>query len=167
MLLKKINVIIVLLFCIIIRRLPNDSTYQKVHLNYQYNTPNKKRELILQIPKINLKVSTSTNVNLNDGLEIHLISHDNNNALVISGHSGIGANAYFNDLFKLRIGDNINVYQENLKYIYYLEQIIPFEKGSKLQINKEKIFLYLVTCDLYDMQKQWIFSSKLAKIEEN
>ena len=120
--------------------------------------------LTLLIEKINLMVVTDKDTTLDTGIEIHEISLKENAPLVISGHSGIGDNVYFNELFALRIDDEVIIIKNNLKYVYFIEKIVSFKKGSKLQINNSSDYLYLVTCDLLDMQKQWIFSAKLAKI---
>jgi len=121
-------------------------------------------DYILKIDKINLEVKGNYENKLSDGLEVHEISKNLDSPMVISGHSGIGNNVYFNELHLLKQGDEIKLIKQQNVYTYKVENIIYFTKGNKLSINKTSDYLYLVTCDLYDMQKQLIISSKLAKI---
>ncbi|MBE6156019.1 MAG: sortase [Firmicutes bacterium] len=138
------------------------------------NDMNKKRDdielkdypMALKIDKISLDINLYLDKTLDEGLEIHEVSFRDNGPMVISGHSGIGPNALFNDLFYLDIRDKIILVKDGYQYTYELFQITSFTKGSKIQINASFDYLYLVTCDLFNMQKQWIFSSKIAKIDK-
>ena len=135
-------------------------------INYHYNSISYYDDYLIIIPKIALKISFSSHTTLDEGLEIHEVSQKENAPLVISGHTGIGANALFNDLFSLNVGDEIIIINGSKKYTYVIDYIKDFQKQSKLKIFNSNKYLYLVTCDKYNMKKQWIFSSKLAKIEE-
>lgn len=132
----------------------------------KYNTVRKVPQYILQIPKFNLEVHFNENTTLDVGLELHDVSKMQDMPIVISGHSGIGRNVYFNQIYLLAPSDVIILQKEKYRYFYEVEQNQEFKKGSKLAIKKSADYLYLVTCDLYDMQKQLIISSKLVKIEE-
>lgn len=123
-------------------------------------------DYIIEIEKIELRVHFNYSTTLENGLMVHEISKKDNNPLIIMGHSGIGSNVYFNNLFNLGINDEIVIYKENRKYVYNINKVLVFDKGKKIKIENNADKLYLVTCDLINMQKQWVFSSKLAKIEE-
>ena len=103
------------------------------------------------------------NSTLNEGLELHEISK-NNGPLIISGHSGTGSLALFNDLEYLEKGMIIKIIHENYQKEYKIIDVISYEKFSKVNIPDDNSYLYLITCDKYDMQKQLIIDAKLANI---
>ena len=138
--------------------------YQKIipiykEYNYQINL-NQKDNYILQINKIDLNVAFSLDTTLNVGLEIHNISKSLNNPLIISGHSGYGSNVYFNDLDKLTIYDEIIINHKQVIQYYQVIDIKYVLKHQNITVSQNNDYLYLVTCDKFDSQKQLIIIAK-------
>ena len=117
----------------------------------------------LIIENINMNIYFEENSTLNEGLELHEISK-NNGPMIISGHSGTGSLALFNDLEYLEKGMIIKIIHENNQKEYEIIDVISYEKFSKVNIPDDNSYLYLITCDKYDMQKQLIIDAKLANI---
>ena len=120
----------------------------------------------IKIPSINLNVNFTEYSSLDEGLEIHNISKIKNNPLVIMGHSGFGKNVFFNDLEYLNINDLIYINHNKNTYLFEINDIKYYKKFSYVNVPKENEYLYLITCDKKDMQKQLIISAKLSKISE-
>lgn len=67
--------------------------------------------------------------------------------LILAAHSGTGSIAYFNDLDKLNIDDEIILYYKDKKYSYIVNDIWEERKNGYIHINKEdKRQLILTTC---------------------
>ena len=130
-------------------------------LNIKDNNYNSDYHLIIE--SINMDIYFEENSTLNEGLELHEISK-NNGPMIISGHSGTGSLALFNDLEYLKKGMIIKVIHENMQKEYEIIDVISYEKFSKVNIPDDNSYLYLITCDKYDMQKQLIIDAKLANI---
>lgn len=66
---------------------------------------------------------------------------------LIAAHSGVGQKAYFNDLAKLNIDDDIylELYDKNMHY--KVIDITSTIKNGEVYINNSSGFLYLTTCD--------------------
>lgn len=72
---------------------------------------------------------------------------DDNSIMIIAAHSGIGRIAYFNELDKLEINDEIVLIYKDKKYIYVVKDIWEEKKNGYININKEKKKqLVLTTC---------------------
>ncbi len=120
---------------------------------------------ILEIPSIKFKKiiynKDSLNNNVNKNIEIlpssDLPDKDKGN-VIIAGHSGIGDKAYFNNLINLNINDIANIYYNNTKYTYKLDNIYEIEKTGMASIikNKNLSTLTLITCKI-NTNKQIIF----------
>ena len=144
-----------ILLCLLIIYINKPLTY------YENNTINE-TGYILEIKEIDLYLYFDDNTTLNEGLELHEISQKGG-PFIISGHSGKGELALFNDLEYLSKETIINLYHDNYKKTFLLKDIIYYKKFSNVVIPNDDNYLYLITCDKYDMQKQLIISSKLAK----
>ena len=144
-----------ILLCLLIIYINKPLTY------YENNTINE-TGYILEIKEIDLYLYFDDNTTLNEGLELHEISK-RGGPFIISGHSGKGELALFNDLEYLSKETIINLYHDNYKKTFLLKDIIYYKKFSNVVIPNDDNYLYLITCDKYDMQKQLIISSKLAK----
>lgn len=129
----------------------------------------------LTIPKINLtkgfldKRSTENNVDKN----LLVVSGSNypnteRGNFIIAGHSGTGWNSFFNDLYKLQVGDVAYVTFQNKKYIYSIVNIYTQPKVGKLAIyrNYDKTTLTLITCTNNSSETQTIYIAELQNIEE-
>lgn len=119
----------------------------KININYFINkNSNNIIRGTLIIDRINFKKNIYKNDTLENGLK-----YERNKSIIITGHSGIGNNAYFNDLVYLNTGDLIiweNKYNVNK---YKVENIIYFKKYSKIKLINNKNYLYLITCNIYDL----------------
>ena len=156
---SKISLILLMLFFI---KSPKIRTFENNN-TYQYNKYSEILDIRLIVDKIFLDILIGDSTTLETGLEIHRISKDANKPLVIMGHSGIGSNALFNNLDLLKEKDEIVIKKGYRKSTYQINSIIEFTKGSLLSLPSDKDYLFLVTCDKYNMQKQMIISAKLVK----
>lgn len=129
----------------------------------------------LTIPKINLTKgfldyrSPENNVDEN----VMVISGSNypgteRGNFIIAGHSGTGWNAFFNDLYKLEVGDQANVTYQGKKYDYEIVNIYKQPKTGKIAIyrNYDKTTLTLITCTNFDSTTQTIYIAELINTED-
>ena len=71
----------------------------------------------------------------------------NNSIMIIAAHSGIGKIAYFNELDKLEINDEVILIYKDKKYTYIVNDIWEEKKNGYININKyNKKQLVLTTC---------------------
>ena len=95
---------------------------------------NKKEEylLVLNIPKINLtkKVYPLDNElnNIDKNVEILSYSKIKENNFILAAHSGTNDNAYFNNLYLLKLTDIIFIHYENYIYTYSVNNIYYINK---------------------------------------
>lgn len=89
-----------------------------------------------------------------------------NGNLIIAGHSGTGWKAFFNDLYKLNIGDQAIVTYKGHKYTYQIEDISKQAKTGTLTIkrNRNKTTLTLITCTNNDSTTQTIYVASLVNV---
>jgi LPXTG-site transpeptidase (sortase) family protein len=70
-----------------------------------------------------------------------------NSLMILAAHSGTGEIAYFEELDKLNINDEIILIYKNKKYTYIIKEIWEEKKNGYININKEnKKQLILTTC---------------------
>ena len=88
--------------------------------------------------------------------------------LILAAHSGTGWKAFFNDLYKLNINDELYVEYKNKKYTYKITNIYKQDKVGTIAIyrNYEKTTLTLITCTNFDSKTQTIYISELVNVEE-
>lgn len=128
----------------------------------------------LVIPKINLdKPIYSLNSKLNNVeknvtiLEGSILPNNDNSIIFLAAHSGNGGIAYFNNLDKLKLNDNIIFQYNNYRYYYIINSIFEEDKDGDIEINiTSKNQLVLTTCSKTDSKKQLIVNSNLIKKEE-
>ncbi len=128
----------------------------------------------LEIPKINLlkgfydKTSPLNDVEKNIMVmpESSYPDVDRGN-LIISGHSGTGWKAFFDNLEKLNKGDELIVKYNNKKYTYQLTNIYEVEKDGTVAIyrNYNKTTLTLITCTNNIDTSQSIYIAELISVE--
>lgn len=128
---------------------------------------------VISIPKINLEKSlynmNSNQNNVKYNVEIlkgstmpnELYSH-----IFLASHSGTNNNAYFNDLPKLELLDNIYLFFDGIKYTYEINNIFEIEKDGKIEINDTNNvkMLTLITCHI-GTNKQIVVNSYLIEEE--
>ena len=128
----------------------------------------------LTIPKINLnkgfvdKRSKENDVEKNimiiEGSTYPNVKKGN---FIIAGHSGTGWKAFFNELYRLNIGDEAYVTYKGKKYTYKFTNIYKQPKTGKIAIyrNYDKTTLTLVTCTNNDDTTQTVYIAELQSVE--
>lgn len=111
--------------------------------------------MILEIPQIDFKGNIyNIDSELNDIDKNIVIMKDSdmpdekNSLLIIGGHSGYGKYAYFNNLKKLNINDEILFTYKNKKYKYEIINYYLDSKDGSIVVNnyKDKNIVILYTC---------------------
>lgn len=129
---------------------------------------------ILEIPKINLKrgflniKSRYNKVNYNvTVIQGSTLPNKEKSTLILAAHSGICKVCYFNDLYKLNVGDIAYVYYENIKYKYKIVDIYEVEKDGTVAIYRDytKSGLVLITCTRNSNTKQTVYIYELENKE--
>lgn len=86
--------------------------------------------------------------------------------VVIGAHSGTSKYAYFNEIHKLKIDDEIIIYYNNVKYVY---NVIEKREVRDTEIgilgNSDESILTLLTCKINDNSKRIVVISKLENAE--
>ena len=128
----------------------------------------------LTIPKINLnkgfvdKRSSENDVEKNimviEGSTYPDVERGN---FILAGHSGTGWKAFFNELYRLNIGDEAYVTYKGKKYTYKITNIYKQNKTGKIAIyrNYNKTTLTLVTCTNNDEATQTVYIAELENVE--
>lgn len=130
-------------------------------------TSNENNDFIgyLVIPKISMNLGfydvddERNDVNKN----IEVLSKSKEGSLFIAGHSGVGKVAYFNDLAKLKINDEIIVIYKKEEYKYIVQDIYKEVKDGNIRIKTEtnEKFLVLTTCDQINKGYQLVIKAIL------
>ncbi len=147
-----------------------ESSSSTVNTDYAYE----KYIGIIEINKINLykgfyaKDSNLNNVKFN----LYVLPESSypdveKGNLIIAGHSGNYNNSYFANLYKLSVDDTINIYYNNIKYIYKIYKIYDEEKTGTVRIlrDREKTSLTLITCTKDDDYHQTVYIAELIEKE--
>lgn len=110
---------------------------------------------VIKIPKIKLekgicrKDSSCNNVNKNIQIlkEADYPDIEKGN-FILASHSGSGRVAYFKNLYKLSINDDISIFYGGNEYKYKVKNIYDIDKTGTANIvrNMEKTTLTLITC---------------------
>lgn len=128
----------------------------------------------LEIPKINLKKGfVDKNSKDNDvSKNITILStaaypDQENGNFILAAHSGTGAIAYFNELYRLEIGDTAIITYHGKRYTYQFVDIYTQAKTGTAAIyrNMNKNVLTLITCTNNDDRKQSIYIAELISVE--
>ncbi len=137
------------------------------------NTPTTNYVAVLKVPRIGLEkglcdLGTSCN-NVNKNIQILRDSdypNVENGNFMLAGHSGSGRTAYFKNLNKLKIDDEVSVYFDGKLYTYKVVNTYDIEKTGEASIvrNAEKTTLTLITCR-HNTNKQIIYICELIDIK--
>lgn len=128
----------------------------------------------LNIPKINLTKGFLDKKAPDNDVEKNILVVEGSNYpdvkkgnLILAGHSGSGWKAFFNDLYKLEIGDSAYIDYKNKKYNYKIVNIYKQQKVGTIAIyrNYDKTTLTLVTCTNNDRTTQTVYIAELESIE--
>ncbi len=160
---------------------PNEVPYQEEKAEEQQEEPSSSSDYtyeeyigIIEIKKINLyKGFYAKNSNLNNvNFNLYVLPDSTypdieKGNLIIAGHSGNYNNSYFANLYKLDIEDTINIYYNNMKYIYKIVKIYNEEKKGTVRIlrDREKTSLTLITCTKDDDYHQTVYIAELINKE--
>lgn len=121
---------------------------------------------ILEIPKINLKNgfydlnSKYNNVDYNiTVINGSTYPTEENNNLILAAHSGDCPVCYFENLYKLSLGDIAYLSYKNKKYSYKIVDIYEVEKDGTVAIYRDysKNVLTLITCTRNSNTKQTVY----------
>ena len=116
----------------------------------------------LTIDKLNLSKNIyNINSSHNNVEENVTILNDDINLIVLAAHSGPGYIAFFNDLDKLELNDNINLTYKGKDLVYKVTNIEEQAKDGTIEINKtNKQRLILTTCSKKDKNKQLVITTE-------
>ncbi len=158
----------------LIKEYINVSSQEKSNLEVlEYVTSNEepsnnieKYEMILEIPKINLKKglysidSKYNNVNYN----IEIIKESNmpnisNGNLILAGHNGNSTVSYFDNLKTLSKDDNVFIFYKGIKYIYKITNNYEIKKDGTYKVlrNNDKTTITLISCKKNTTDKQIVY----------
>lgn len=121
---------------------------------------------VLEIPKINLKNgfydlnykynNVDYNVTVING---STYPGEQNNNLILAAHSGNCSYCYFDNLYKLQLGDIAYLQYKNQRYSYKIVDIYEVEKDGTVAIYRDysKNCLTLITCTRGSNTKQTVY----------
>ncbi len=127
---------------------------------------------VIKIPKINLEKGLCSKgaycnyINRNIQILDEADYPDKKNGnFILAGHSGTGNIAYFKNLYKLELGDEISIFYNGKEYKYQIKNIYDIEKTGTADIvrNMNKTTLTLITCRK-GTNKQIIFICELVEV---
>lgn len=149
----------------------NKNTTEENQISQKIESENKqviKEEYIayLKIPKIGLtqglvsKTSKYNNVDMN----IQIINPSdypnvNNGNLILAAHSGTSYIAYFKNLYKLNIEDEVTVIYNDTEYNYKISNIYTVPKNGNVPIYRDvnQTTITLITCTKDDESTQTVY----------
>ena len=116
-------------------------------VNDRYNT--QEYYGYLKIPSVNLDLGFyNYDHPLNDvAYNIELIEIPVADSYLIAAHSGVGQIAYFNDLHKVLVGDDIYLSIADSTMHYRVSNIYRTIKDGDIAISNKSGMIYLTTCD--------------------
>lgn len=170
---KKVLLLLTIFFILLsslsIIKIDNRAKVSIINKNIILNSFNKKNDDIIgyiEIKSIKIKEnlykidSPENNVDKNITiLKESAIPPDNINPIFIAAHSGTGPKAYFKNLDKLKIDDEIIIYLYNKKYIYKIYNIRNEQKTGYIHISKDNYLdLIITTCNPHNNNQQLIIS---------
>ena len=129
----------------------------------------------LTIPKINLNKGFVDKRSSENDVEKNIMVIEGSNYpnvkkgnFIIAGHSGTGWKAFFNELYRLNIGDEAYVTYKGKKYTYKITNIYKQPKTGKIAIyrNYDKTTLTLITCTNNDDTTQTVYIAELDNVAE-
>lgn len=152
---------------------------ESVSVNYTLNkaiNPNVQTEeliiyeMILEIPKINLKKGIlakehqDNNIDKNITILKESIYPNEEGIIYLAAHSGTGNKSYFNNLINLSLNDKVYLYYQEIQYEYILTEIKEVNKNSNLSIKTESTNnLILITCSQKNKSKYLVLILKKIK----
>lgn len=128
---------------------------------------------ILEIPKLGLKQTLFSQNDSRNHVDQNVtilkesqLPNQKNSTFILAAHSGTGPHAYFNDIHKLQIKDDIIVHYQAMKYTYQIQIKYDEDKTGYIHLpeasNQSRIVL--TTCS-QNNQKQLVIIGVLTKKE--
>ena len=150
----------------------NKNIIKDSHSNYKINNtsfsntsiPEEKKENVfasVRIPKININRNLYSINSKNNTVDknIQIIKESNmpdevNGNFILAAHSGFSSIAYFHNLHKLEIGDEVFVNYFNAEYKYIVSDMYDVLKTGKVSIKRDinKSTITMITCKGEDRQ---------------
>ena len=121
---------------------------------------------VLEIPKLNLKHGFYDVENVHNNVDENItvirsstLPDESNNNLILAAHSGDCSYCYFDNLYKLTIGDMAYIDYNNFKYSYKIVDIYEVIKNGTVAIRRDytKSVLTLITCTRGSTTKQTVY----------
>ena len=139
---------------------------EEKQIEYTKVIEEEKELMEVEIPKINFKGKIFNKESKENNIDKNIIimkessmPDEENGIVIIGGHSGYGKYAYFKNLNKLNINDEIIIYYLGNKYIYRVVEYHLDSKDGSISINninkKNKLFLY--TCNPNDKNNYLVY----------
>lgn len=124
---------------------------------------------VIEIPKINLKrgvINSTKNFNsVNYAISVDENSNYPNEMgnFILYAHSGNSSIAYFKNLNKVDVGDEVYIYYEGVKYKYIIYDKYDIQKTGKANVIKSSTdnYLTLITCNQNKKNYQIVVIGKL------
>lgn len=120
-------------------------------------------EMILEIPKINLKKGILKKKDKDNNIEKNVTILSNSSYpnkegnIYLAAHSGNGNKSFFNDLKKVKISDKANLYFNDIKYEYRVTEIKEISKRENISVmTTTRNNLILITCSQTNKDKYLI-----------
>ncbi len=142
----------------------------KQYINIQYNFIAE-----LSIPKINLTRGlvamdspyndVDHNITIIGGSKMPDVEKGN---LLLAAHSGDCYYCYFNQLYRVAIGDEATITYNNTKYTYKVVDIYNVLKNGQVSVrrNKNKTILTLITCTRNSNTEQTVYILELVNTQK-
>lgn len=176
--LKKFSFIIILIILIFLLKpnILNNNIFidNKVYEFDNYNKIDKNHFMYLYIPIINLKkeIFEKNSVHNNVDKNVTILKesdfpNENNSKVLLAAHTGNSEVAFFTNLIKLSIGDEIIIEYKNKLYIYNLVKIEEHIKTGYIKTDLNLFQeIFLITCKKNDRNKQLVFIGRLSQIKK-
>lgn len=169
-------IIFIYVFCLSnvfsISTIDNKDIIKDSHTNYKTNNtflsntsiPEEKKDNVfasVRIPKININRNLYSVNSKNNTVDknIQIIKESNmpdevNGNFILAAHSGFSSIAYFHNLYKLEIGDEVFVNYLNNDYKYIVSDKYDVLKTGKVSIKRDKnrSTITMITCKGEDKQ---------------
>jgi LPXTG-site transpeptidase (sortase) family protein len=83
---------------------------------------------------------------------------------IIAAHSGNSSIAYFKNLYKLSVGDQVDIYYNSVDYVYTIDDIYTQPKNGSVSIYRDVNVstLTLITCTKNNNKTQTIYIASLT-----
>lgn len=126
----------------------------------------------LEIPAINFKQGFLNKNDIHNNVEENItvlkesVYPEQLGNFIVAAHSGTGAIAYFNELYRLKEHDTIYVYYKNKKYTYEIVNIYKQPKNGTIEIRRDKTksTLTLITCTNNDNTTQTVYIANQVNV---